>query len=482
MARHLRRYRPAYALALTLVLASCARPSREAAFRDVQATVEARIGQKVHWESAGGDDDAIARAVRGLFSEPMTADSAVQIALLQSPHLQRTFESLGVARAEFVQAGLLANPEASGNLGFPVSGGGGLKVGIDVVQSLLSLFTLPARRRVAREHMESAKLEVAAAAIELAAQTRQAFWNAQAAAAILRVHGDIATAADAAAELAQRVAVAGNMSELELAAVEAEAQQAHVDLLQSRAEAKRTREALTRAMGASGGQVGWTMSDQLPAVPDDEPAVEALQAKALDRLEVQSARRELASRARASKSESRTRLFETLDVGASAERESDGAWELGPTLSLSVPLFDAGQGRTARAEAEYLEALHALRALVVDVLSEVRLAEAELALAREVAIHYRDKVVPLRERVVALSLREYNYMLIAPFQLIQVRREAYEAYRGYLEAVRDYWVARASLEHTIGLALPRSAAPVEPLKTPEPAPEPGRGHHHHEGG
>ncbi|MCB9730945.1 MAG: TolC family protein [Deltaproteobacteria bacterium] len=476
----------ALALLSSLAVASCARPSREAAFRDVQARVEARIGQKVHWESAGGDDDAIARAVRGLFSEPLTADSAVQVALLQSPHLQRTFESLGVARAEFVQAGLLANPEGSGSLRFPMSGGGGLNVGIDVVQSLLSLFTLPARKRVAREHMESVKLEVAAAALELAAQTRQAFWDAQAAAAILRVHGDIATAADAAAELAQRVAAAGNMSELELAAVEAEAQQARVDLLQSRGEAKRTREALTRAMGASGGQVGWTMSDQLPAVPEVEPPLEALQAKALDRLEVQAARRELASRARASKSESRTRLFETLDVGASAEREPDGAWVLGPSLSLSIPLFDGGQGRSACRASKYsasARALHALRALVVAVLSELRVAEVELAVAREVAIHYRDKVVPLWERVVALSLKEYNFMLIAPFQLIQTRRDAYAAYQGYLEAVRDYWVARASLEHAIGLDLPPSPTAVEPLKPPEPAPAPDMpSHHHPEGG
>lgn len=482
MPRDSRRKLAALALVSSLAVASCARPSREAAFRDVQATVEARIGQKVHWENAGGDEDAIARAVRGLFSEPLTAESAVRIALLQSPHLQRTFESLGVARAEFVQAGLLANPQASGSLRFPMSGSGGLNAGIDVVQSLLSLFTLPARKRVAREHLEAVKLRVAAAALDLAAQTRQAFWNAQAAAAILHVHTDIATAADAAAELAQRVAAAGNMSELELAAVEAEAQQAHVDLLQSRGEAKRRREALTRAMGASGGQVGWTMSDLLSAVPDAEPPLEALQAKALERLEVQSARRELASRARASDSASRARLFETLDVGASAERELDGTWVLGPSLSLSIPLFDGGQGRTARAEAEYLEALHALQALVVDVLSEVRVAETELTLAREVAIHYRDQVVPLRERVVALSLREYNFMLIAPFRLIQTRREAYAAYRGYLEAVRDYWVARASLERAIGLALPASPAAVEPLKTPEPAMPAMPEHHHHEGG
>ena len=48
-------------------------------------------------------------------------------------------------------------------------------------------------------------------------------------------------------------------------------------------------------------------------------------------------------------------------------------------------------------------------------------------------------------------------MLIGIFELLATKQQEYDAYQGYLEAVRDYWLARAALTRAVGNALPSSA-------------------------
>lgn len=54
--------------------------------------------------------------------------------------------------------------------------------------------------------------------------------------------------------------------------------------------------------------------------------------------------------------------------------------------------------------------------------------------------------------------QDVNYMLEGPFHLLEVKQQAYDAYQGYIEAVRDYWLARAELGREVGARLPVLAA------------------------
>jgi cobalt-zinc-cadmium efflux system outer membrane protein len=88
---------------------------------------------------------------------------------------------------------------------------------------------------------------------------------------------------------------------------------------------------------------------------------------------------------------------------------------------------------------------------------------------------------------VALTLREYNYMLVGAFELLGARRDELTAYGESLAARRDAWIARSELELALGRRLPPPAAGDErPEAAPEaepapPAPE-GHEHHPHHGG
>jgi cobalt-zinc-cadmium efflux system outer membrane protein len=76
---------------------------------------------------------------------------------------------------------------------------------------------------------------------------------------------------------------------------------------------------------------------------------------------------------------------------------------------------------------------------------------------------------------------EYNAMLAGVFQLLVAKRDEIDAGRGYIEALRDYWIARCDLERAVGGEL---ALAETPPASAVPAPPSQRKHHehHHHGG
>lgn len=106
-------YRPVAIFAMITcigLLSGCASVPKEAGFPDVQRLIEQRIGQRVHWNQGTPEDAAVSDAVRSMLRQELTIDNAVQIALLNNRSLQATYEELGIAQADVVQAGLLRNP------------------------------------------------------------------------------------------------------------------------------------------------------------------------------------------------------------------------------------------------------------------------------------------------------------------------------------------------------------------------------------
>jgi cobalt-zinc-cadmium efflux system outer membrane protein len=126
-----------------------------------------------------------------------------------------------------------------------------------------------------------------------------------------------------------------------------------------------------------------------------------------------------------------------------------------------------------------------LHEVAIDARSEVRLAALRLDTGRQMVSHYREVVVPLRKTVTEQALLHYNGMFISAFQLLAAKQGEVDARRGYLEALRDYWIARAELARALGGSLPpapsQPAAPTLPppsTATHPPAPPASEGDHH----
>ncbi len=244
---------------------------------------------------------------------------------------------------------------------------------------------------------------------------------------------------------------AGNITELALASEQAAAEGARLELAEDELALVEAREHLNRLMGLWGPRTQWTISEKLPELPARRPPLEQLESLAIrQRLDIDAARKQVALLWNALELTRSTRFFGRVEVGVHTHRDADGPRLFGPTLTLELPIFDQRQALIARLEAQHRQGERRLMELSVNARSEVRAARARLLSLRLVVDRYRRVVLPLREKVVEQSQLQYNAMQIGLFQLLTARREQVEAYRGYIEAVRDYWMARADLERLVG--------------------------------
>jgi cobalt-zinc-cadmium efflux system outer membrane protein len=148
-----------YILALLVLLTGCATVNQQAGFADLSAVVTERSGMQVVWNRGSELDAQVANNIHALLAGELTADEAVQVALLNNRDLQATYAALGVAQADLVQAGLLKNPVFDIGVLFPLSGGV-TKLDLFTAVDFLHIFYIPLRKRVAAALFEDAKLQV----------------------------------------------------------------------------------------------------------------------------------------------------------------------------------------------------------------------------------------------------------------------------------------------------------------------------------
>lgn len=443
-----------------LLIGGCSVP-KEAGFPDVAAVVKQRSGHRIVWDQGGAADLEVKKSVAALLAREIAVDEAVQIALLNNRRLQDTYEELMIAQADVVQAGLLKNPVFSASVRFPIRGAGGLNVELGVEQDFLDLLMIPARKRVAEAQFEAVKLRVGSAVLAFAAEVRSTFYTLQGAAQIAAMRRTIGEAAEASADLARRQHEAGNISDLDLANEEALAVQIKLDLARSEAEILSIRERLIRLLGLWGTDTTFRLAPKLPDLPGAEPSLEHLESLAItQRLDIAAARKDVLAAEHALALVKNWRWIGAASVGASGERDSGGEVVVGPTVGLEIPIFDQKQAAVARLSAELRQRQQRLSAAAIDARSEVREARGRLVFARRMAAYFGAEVIPLRERIVALSQQQYDAMLLGVYQLLLAKQNEVSAYREYIEAVRDYWIARAELERAVGGRLLASSAPA----------------------
>jgi cobalt-zinc-cadmium efflux system outer membrane protein len=130
-----------------------------------------------------------------------------------------------------------------------------------------------------------------------------------------------------------------------------------------------------------------------------------------------------------------------------------GHVSFGPTVLLEIPLFDQRQAQVAKLEAFVRQSTDNLNALAIDARSDVRATRARVLAARSVVEEYGKVLVPRRQNIVRLSQQQYDAMLLGVYQLIVAKQAEYATYREYIEALRDYWIARSDLERVVGTRL-----------------------------
>jgi len=462
----------ACALAVAAFLAGCATIPKDAGFGDVQRLTADRTGYVVQWNGHTTDDQAVAAKVHELLHGPLTADQAVQIALLNNHHLQATFEDLGIAQADLVQAGLLKNPIFDLGVRFPDRGPSGTYLDIAAADDFLDIALIPARKKVAQAQFDRAKAKVADEILTLCAQARAAFYACQAAQQMAQLQQTIAQASGASLTVAQKLHDAGNLTDLDFASQRALDTRSKVALADAQAAAIEAREQVNSITGVGTSDTQWKIFAPLPDLPVHEISTDGLESLAArQRQDLAAARQDVIVQARTLGATVDNRFLQELAIGPEFEHETDGQWRIGPTVSVSVPLFDQGRARTARAQAMLRQSEERYYALVVDVRSQVRAAGARLLNARQKALLCRDQVLPAEQDLLRQTQLQYNGGFVGVFRLLQARRDQIDAAREYVQALRDYWTARANLDRAVGGRLPPAVSPATAAVSPRGAAE-----------
>lgn len=439
-------------------LSGCTSFSPDGGLSSVQAISYSELNKDVVKIS----DDATAGSAKArvdqLLKKPLTADSAVQIALLNNRGLQAAFSELGVAEAQMVAASLPPNPVFGIS---KLSGRFEIEIERQIAGSLFALATLPARAEIAGDRFRNAQLRTAEAVLKLAADTRRQYYRAVASNAQVVFIQQAKASSDAASELFKRLGESGGVNKLDQAREFAFDAELGAQLAQARLLQRQERERLVRQLGLWGDDLKFRLPGALPALPQIR-TVRAIEAEALrKRIDVQVARADLDTLAKSLGLAQATRFVNDVDLlgrrtydrGRSVsddghvERETSRSRTL--ELEIEIPIYDFGQSKVALAEQTYMQAANKLAEKAVNVRSEAREAYTGYRASYDIARQYETNVLPLRKIIQDESLLQYNGMLHDVTELIVDARSRILSNVAAINAKRDFWVAHTDFKHAL---------------------------------
>jgi cobalt-zinc-cadmium efflux system outer membrane protein len=390
--------------------------------------------------------------VRHLLLLPLGANEAAQVALLNNPDLQATFEEIGISQADLVQAGLLKNPTFAASWRFPDVAPGITDAEYSLAQDFLGLILMPLKTKVAKINLEATQDRVSHEVIHLIGDVKAEFYAYQSEVQLEQRLNLIIQADQAAADLAKAQHDSGNINDAGYVNQQAQVASARLALSEAQKQKISTREKLNRLMGLWGEGTEWTARPNLPELPEHDPSLDHLEARALDqRRDLLALRKQVDSIGRMLALKTNTRFLPaSINVGVDTEKSPDGQRVTGPTLSLELPIFDQGQGEIAKLAAQYRRAQRQLQSLAIRIRSEVREARDTLKINRDQVGYFKKVVVPLNIQSVNQTLLQFNAMQVNTYDLFLAKQRELEAEKEYIQAWRDYWISRSQLEEAVG--------------------------------
>lgn len=395
------------------------------------------------------DDAHAARArIEALLRRPLTADAAVQIALLNNRGLQAAYNALGIAEAEMIQASLPPAPTIKiERLTNPFE----IEIERRIVANILSLLTLPARASVAADRFHQAQLRAAEETLRVAAEARRNYYRAVASRELAGFLDQAKSAAETATQLAKRLGETGAMNKLDQAREQVFYADITAQLARTRQQAASEREKLVRSLGLWGGDLDFKLPASLPALPGKPRTLPDIEVEAVTRrVDLQIARIELAALAKTYDLSQASRFVNLLELSGirKTQKERETGEKLrtrGYEAELQIPIFDLGESRVRMAAETYMQAFNRLTEKAVNVRSEARDAYRNYRSSYDIARHYRNEVLPLRKIISDETLLRYNAMQIDVFSLLAEARQRIAATNQAIEAQRDFWLAAVDL-------------------------------------
>ncbi len=415
-------------------------------FTQVKANISDLTGKDIYWDTSV-EKKICSITKEDLIQKELTEDFAIHIALLNNKDLQATYETLGIAKANLAQAGLLKNPIFSFAYPFSIKSNLTDLVDLKLFQNFLDFFLLPLKKNMAKAELEATKTNITTQVLEVIAQTKMAFYMLKAQQKIWSLKKQLLLASELSYIAAQKLFFAGNITEVKMAITRSLYEQSKLDVANTEITVLKARENLNLMMGLWGKQIDWKISSNMPTMPPTEKGFKNIENNVIAAsLDLKIFYQRLLANAATLGIDTSKVTFPQLDLGVSTSREDNGFWYIGPAINIAIPFFDLGYASSAKAKAQIIQQWNQFTSLAVKIRSKARSARFFLLNAFRQAQYLQKIILPLSEEITTLTLQQHNAMQIGIFDLLSIKKEEIEKKIQYVTVQKEYWIEKIKLQ------------------------------------
>ena len=277
-----------------LSLAACTSVPDDRGAYHVQELVDEQIGTENQASVIDPENALTPEEVNNLLTQPLSLADAELISMQVNPMAKTGILQVGIAEADYAQAGRLENP------GFSYERMSGEEYSSTLLFDIGGLFLMPLKRDVEERRLERARYEAAGSVINHLAETRRAWINAVAEKQQTLWMERALESAETGNNLTRQMSALGHSGLIEAAESEIFLSEMRAALARQRLAEDAARESLIQQLGLWGNRArALTLPLELPALPESPLEIASVEGQAIEnRIDVQVAKANLESMAK----------------------------------------------------------------------------------------------------------------------------------------------------------------------------------------
>jgi len=477
-------------LALLMVGVGCATVNPKPDYSRTRALIEQSTGAAEVYNPE--EDGLTVDELSAWLSDGLTLEEAVRIALLNNRKLQAAFFDIGMARADWVQSGLLSNPTLGIGVMFP-EGGGRSNIQGSLAQNIVDLWQMPVKKRIAEHQVEGQVVRVARLAGELVAETKRAYYAAVAANDLLTIGKENLALLGKSYDAVRAQREAGVASPLDENLQRGESLRAELNLRDARLASVNAKRSLAGLLSLDLKTDEMTLTDPLPESEERTLDADSLIAVAREKRLDLKALEEAVSAGVAEIKLEYLRVFPevTLGIGGErlegrsqpgrnvgadfaraslrngaltipdiqtrgerqAEKDQDIEFMIGPNLAVTLPIFDQNQAQIAKATYAQVQAVKSYEDLYLGIAQDIRMAVDQSKTLWGNVTFYRGELLPQADRNLEFTQAAYQAGTVGVLALLESQRSLLDTRRGYVQVWATAATSLSDLERAVGLPL-----------------------------
>ena len=447
-----KRFRPIGALVFSAILVGCTSVNFDRSISQTNENIPGFTQGKL--ELALTQEQRIARkqSAQELLKHPFDQGGAVQLALLNSPAMQALLADNWSLAAKAAQTGRLSNPVFMfERMSYPNE----LELVRMISFGLLDVLTLPQRYGIAEKQLEQAQTKLVADVVDEITRVRQSWVRAVAAQQSLIYAKQVNEVAKVSAELARRMQSVGNFTKIQRARQQAFYADSATQLAMAEHAVTATKEALIRILGLTVDQAQrMRLPDRLANLPKIPLSPEEVsQSVSNNRIDIKLAQSALEV---AMKKQGLNNVTSFTDIELGLRNKNVYNNDTGSNtpgrgyeVSIRLPVFDWGDMQRDAMNAQTLAAVNRLESAYRVTESNLRENYSTYRTNYDIAKHYRNEVVPLRNVISEENMLRYNGMIIGVFELLADAKDMVNSVMLSINADQQFWLADAAMQATL---------------------------------